>query len=229
MSINKKYNLKKFIYIICICVIQFTIIPNIFSQERGHSNTLAKGQFASGLKLGISTSQIYGDNFGGYNKVGASGGAFVTTRLNEKLKFQLELNYSNRGSRDPAKPNKGKFDSYKISTHYLDVPLLLKFWVWKFEFEAGLNNGIFLGHTELDEIGRIPKDQKQFSFTRYELAANAGINIELKNNWFFNTRFHYSILPVSRGGLTFIQGYGLAGGLFNNSILFSINRIFNQK
>jgi hypothetical protein len=113
--------------------------------------------------------------------------------------------------------------------NYVDIPVLLKFWIWKFEFEAGLNNGVFISQRESDKNGLIPQGQRILKFTKYELAANLGVNVPINDQWFGNARFHYSMLPVNPGGLVFIPNYGLAGGLFNNAIMISFNRRFRQK
>lgn len=224
---KKSFNLQKFIRILSLSVLVLVFLSENQAQDK--NKDLNKGEFQAGLKLGVCTSQIYGDDFGGYNKVGLMAGPFVTTKLKENLNLQIELNYCNRGSRDPSDPKNGKFDTYRISLNYVDIPILLKFWIWKFEFEAGLNNGVFISQRESDKNGLIPQGQRILKITRYELAANLGVNVPINDQWFGNARFHYSVLPVNPGGLRIIPNYGLAGGLFNNAIMISFNRTFRQK
>jgi len=190
-------------------------------QAQGTHKNQRKGKFSGLLRFGICTSQIYNDDFGGYNKVGPTGGVGVYTPISDKLTFQMELDYCNRGSRRPARPDKGDYFSYRISSHYIDIPLLLKTYVWKFEFEAGICNGIYLFHTERDRYGKVP--YKNFQSNRYELAGNLAVNVPINHNWYVNVRFHHSILPAIQN-LKFVSGYGLAGGAYNNAILFTINR-----
>lgn len=197
------------------------------SQES--KSELNKGQFQGLLKIGVSTSQIFGDGFGGYNKVGLIAGTGVKTRIKENLILQIEIDYCNRGSKDPSRPDKGKYTSYKFSTHYIDVPLMLKFWLWKFELEAGVNNGFFLFHRETDQNGMIDPNIYKVEFTKYELAIAAGVNIPINEFWYFNTRFQNSLMPVTKGWTQYQQGYGLAWGFMDNSIFFTLNRKLNQK
>lgn len=192
-------------------------------QAQGNGKVERKGKFSGLLRLGVCTSQIYNDDFGGYNKIGPTGGFGVYTPVSDKLTFQMELNYCNRGSRRPARPDKGDYFSYRISSHYIDIPLLLKTYIWKFEFEAGICNGIYLFHSEKDNYGRVPV--KSFDSNRYELAGNVAVNVPVKGQWYVNVRFHHSILPAMKN-LVFIPGYGLAGGAYNNAILFTLNRRF---
>ena len=52
-----------------------------------------KGEFHGLLKLGLTGSQIYGDDFGGYNKLGFTAGVGTFTNISKVVKFQIEINY----------------------------------------------------------------------------------------------------------------------------------------
>lgn len=181
-----------------------------------------KGEFRGLLRAGLCTSQINGDGFGGYNKLNGTAGVGVFTPISDKLRFQIELSYCGRGSR--KRPSDDDPTSYRISAHYIDIPLLLKFDVWKFEFEAGLCNGIFLFHTEDDNFGRVPTDQRQWSFNRYEIAANGGIYVPINEKWKTNARFHYSILPAA-GGFTTAGNVFFLSKSQHNTITLGIQRV----
>ncbi len=179
------------------------------------------GSFTAGVKLGLCTSQIAGDNYGGYNKVGPTGGVLIFTPLGDKTDIQMEINYCNRGSRDPADPDKGKLDSYRINLHYIDIPLLVKFKTWKFQFETGLTNGIFISSTEEDEFGTVTNSI--FDFNTYELAFNLGANLPLTKNWIFNARYHRSIIPIANQRVL-VPWFGFLGGSYNDALSFTIIR-----
>lgn len=225
-KLKQSFNQLKRIRILFLSGILLFNFPAI-AQDK--DDQLNKGQFQGLVKFGVSTSQIFGDGYGGYNKAGLFLGTGVQTKLNTNLKLQLEIDYCNRGSRDPAKPDKGKYTSYKFSTHYIDVPVILKFWIWKFEFETGLNNGFFIFHREADQNGLIDPTTYKVQFTKYELALNAGVNVPINDKWYFNTRFQNSILPITTGWAQYQRGYGLAWGFMDNSIFFTFNRKLNQK
>lgn len=200
---------------------QFLFLAAIQAQE---DESRRFGQFDAGVRLGISGCQIDGDNYGGYNKLGFSGGAIVRSPLSEKLDIQMELLYSHRGSRDPADPDNGKLNSYRINLNYIDIPLLLKFPAWKFDFEAGLCNGIFLSSSEEDEFGTVTNSI--FNFLRYELALNVGTNFRLTENWMLNVRYHRSVLPIANQR-RLIPRFGFLGGSYNDVVSFSIIRYFS--
>lgn len=181
-----------------------------------------KGEFRGVARAGLCASQINGDGYGGYNKLNANVGLGVFTPINDRFRFQMEIGYCGKGSR--KRPSDDDPTSYRISAHYVDIPLLLRFDVWKFEFEAGICNGIFLFHTEDDQFGRVPDAQEQWTFNRYEIAGNVGIYVPVTPKWQVNARFHYSILPAA-------GGYAFAGNKFflsksqHNTVTLGIHRI----
>ena len=61
-----------------------------------------KGQeFGGGVSLGASTSQVAGDRLGGFNKIGLLAGVFTNIKIKEKLAFQFEIIFIQKGSRNP--------------------------------------------------------------------------------------------------------------------------------
>lgn len=195
-----------------------------FSQEGAHAAKKSKkGEFQGLVRAGITASQIYGDGFGGYDKLGFTTGIGTFTSISQNLKFQLEINYSTRGSRKPPNPKKSDFTTYKIAPHYIDIPLLIKTEISLFEFELGLCNGVYLFHRESDEKGRIPPAQNTWQFNRYELAVNAGVYAGLTEKWAFNARFHFSITPaLDKRGI--VNQYSYYGGAYSNVINLSLIR-----
>ena len=61
-----------------------------------------KGQnFDGGIILGISTSQVRGDDLAGFNKAGILAGAFVNKKISQLLSLQMEMTYIQKGSNNP--------------------------------------------------------------------------------------------------------------------------------
>ena len=57
--------------------------------------------FGGGFILGLSTSQVSGDNLGGFNKAGLLAGVFANTSISELLSFQMEMTFIQKGSDNP--------------------------------------------------------------------------------------------------------------------------------
>ena len=137
------------------------------AQERPE---LQKGQFAGILKAGLVTSQIHNDNIGDYNKLGGSLGTGIFTPIGNDLHLQIEINYAMRGSRKRPNARRGDFTTFSIEPHYIDVPIIFRKFIWKFDFEAGITNGLFLFARINDPNFLLPPSIEDFN--RYELAGN---------------------------------------------------------
>lgn len=195
-----------------------------FGQEDAKATKRAKkGEFNGLIRGGVASSQIYGDNFGGYNKLGFTGGIGTYTKISKRFTFQLEINYATRGSRERStKANPIPFP-LRLEPHYVDVPLMLKTDISIFEIEFGVTNGFLLFHQEWVGNSKTPSDQHVWDFNRYELAGNMGINTSIADKWRINARFHYSIIPAS--GSLGTSGIVLFGGAYNNAITLSLHRL----
>ncbi len=56
--------------------------------------------FKPGIFGGIVTSQVGGDSYSGFNKLGVTFGGFVRYAINDKWSAQFELAYVQKGSRN---------------------------------------------------------------------------------------------------------------------------------
>lgn len=178
-------------------------------------------RFKGGLILGISTSQIDGDGFVGFNKVGPWAGAYVNTSLSEKVNMQMEMTYIGKGSRKPSDPDNGITEFLVLSLSYVEVPLLFQFKKGRFIYEVGPSFGVLINDKESDQNGERIGPQRVFSFHGSETAAHVGLNFELLDNLWANVRVSRSILPVSER-TQFSTQFGLNGGAYNMVAGFSL-------
>ena len=80
--------------------------------------------FYGGLTLGGVTSQVEGDDRGGWNKLGFTAGAFVGLPLNNTFALQMELKYIQKGSHSDA-DNYVPGDPYSLKLDYIELPILV--------------------------------------------------------------------------------------------------------
>ena len=78
-------------------MIRLIFICFIFLGVCSHSTAQ---NFKAGLIAGISTSQVSGDQLGGFNKIGVKFGASVNHSINPASRGQLALYYIDKGSND---------------------------------------------------------------------------------------------------------------------------------
>ncbi|MBR8537065.1 PorT family protein [Carboxylicivirga sediminis] len=159
------------------------------------SITSVAQEFSAGPLLGTSFSQVDGDNFGGYNKVGINLGAFVSRTITEHWDIQLDIAYMQKGSREAPNPEKGKYDDYKIHLSYIQFPLVGRYQYKQFSAEGGLSVGTLLSSKEEIDgtpIGELPS-HSVVPFQDIEWATIFGFNYHFTDKLWVNARWFYSI------------------------------------
>ncbi|MBO7492498.1 MAG: PorT family protein [Bacteroidales bacterium] len=163
----------------------------------------AKGQFKGGVRAGLTTSQVSGDDLAGFHKMGATAGLFANVALNDNdnLKLQMGLDFTMKGSHSHTPKNHVSYDSYVLNLGYLEVPILLQ---WRFAhltirsihdfwFEFGPMIGVNLYARERNASGPI---LFRLPFRRMEFSACAGLSYMFNEHHGLNFRFSNSFIPV---------------------------------
>ena len=153
--------------------------------------------FGGGVILGLSTSQVGGDDLAGFHKAGLLLGVFANKSITELLSFQMEMTYIQKGSKNPnmnnaEHPNYLKQD---ISLSYIEVPLLLQYnQSDKLKIEGGVLTAYLVDGYYNDFNGKIPNEPNPF--ISYDIGLLLGINYKYSENISLNTRIGNSILPI---------------------------------
>jgi len=79
-------------------------------------------EFEGGFLGGLTASQIDGDLFSGYNKVGITAGAYTTRKINSSVNWKLEIRYTQKGSYQKYTE---KLDILQMKEQELDLLLTL--------------------------------------------------------------------------------------------------------
>jgi hypothetical protein len=188
--------------------------------------TLASGLHAQSFRAvasaGLVTSQVSGDNLAGFNQPGLFAGLSVWRAFkNEKIRWEFQLAYFEKGSFDPARPDKGDFLSYNMRLRYVEVPLLVSAYYKKFWWFGGLSVGYLLNSRIRNQDGDFPENSLEARpFHRSEFSFNAGLRYPLGERFEIEGRFNQSILPVRPhvGNVVF----RLNLGQYNSALVFGI-------
>ena len=153
--------------------------------------------FGGGVILGLSTSQVGGDDLAGFHKAGLLLGVFANKSITELLSFQMEMTYIQKGSNNPnmnnvEHPNYSKQD---ISLSYIEVPLLLQYnQSDKLKIEGGVLTAYLVDGHYNDLSGKMPNPINPF--ISYDIGLLLGIDYKYSENISLNTRIGNSILPI---------------------------------
>lgn len=186
--------------------------------------------FAGGLVLGANLSQIDGDAYYGYNKLGLVAGGIVYWNFNSRLGASLEILYSRKGVRgiDHANsPYVGPyFGKYYLQANYAEVPLILHYYITpKYHLGIGASYNQLINSSERYEgidIYEFKPDQYPMIKSNIDFVANA--SMVLWQGLLVDVRYQYSITPIRKAEHV-PQGLGY-GGLDQMNNMFAIRMLY---
>ena len=174
-------------------------------------------QFEGGILGGLTASQIDGDSYSGYNKVGILAGAWVQRLFTYTVAGQMELRYVQKGSLHTNKP--GDPNYYRAALHYIDIPIMAQYiYNEKVVFELGIGPEFLLSAKESDGNGELPEREPYFH--TFTMSAIAGIGYTFWDVLTFSARFNYSIIPIRDHPSG--QSYLLNQGQYSNVLSFAV-------
>jgi len=164
--------------------------------------------FYGGFRLGVTGSQVQGDNLSGFDKAGLTGGFLVGIPVGNYSVIQTELLFVQKGSR--KNPTKNDPSKYIMRLNYVEMPFLYRRQLKEsYGFESGLSFGVLLQteDVEFDENGTLNSRE---SFEKFEVAAHVGIWYNINDNVRVNLRYSHSVLPIRphQGGATYYFNKG---------------------
>lgn len=171
--------------------------------------------FKVGLIAGLSGSQIEGDGYAGYKKLGFIAGGFVNTDVSEKWTTQMEMYFINKGSFKGARPDRGDYKKFSLNLNYIEVPIALQYKYHQFKFEIGPYLAKFLNSKYEDEFGERKNPFGNYPIRSFDFGGFVGINFALTERFIFNLRSKNSLIPI-RDFKSFDQQIGILNKLFNN-------------
>ena len=176
-------------------------------------------RFNGGATIGMATSQVAGDKYSGFNKVGPIAGVFVNFQPVDHSSVQFEIMYIQKGSRKNANAVEEDYDSYLLRLNYIEMPLLYQFHIGWFALEAGPSVGFFMsGYEETNG-----QDVKADDFAAVTFQLNFGVVFSVNKNWKFGIRTNNSLTNLRNQTYTghVNRLWPNNHGQFNDVIMFS--------
>ena len=176
--------------------------------------------FEGGFFAGLTASQVDGDTYAGYNKLGITAGGYISRNLGRSRNagWKAELRYIQKGAF--KKTSLENPDYYRLTIHYVEIPLLYTYVFHdKIQMEGGLSPDVYLSHKEEDEYSVIPADEGP-GYHRFGLNAIAGAGYWITEQILLGIRYSYSVIPMRDHASG--QTYLLNRGQYNNVLGFSM-------
>ena len=193
-------------------------------------SNLQAQNFGGGIVLGLSTSQVGGDDLGGFNKAGLLAGVFANKSISTLLSFQMEMTYIQKGSNNPNMNNSEHLQDYEkpdISSSYIEIPLLLQYHQSEvLKIEGGLLSAYLIDGYYKDESGKMPIVNGN-PFIKYDIGLLIGMDYKFSENLSLNTRISNSILPIGEEDYNHPTTYNSTRkGKYNSVLSFAIHYNF---
>lgn len=150
-------------------------------------------QFNAGLFGGLNVSQVSGDSYSGFNKLGFNAGVFVNRLIDQSFYWQAELKYGTRGVYEG--PTDNSTSLYRSSYHYLELPLSVNYlFDAKVMLELGTSPEVLITTIFWDENGVLDKSQYPDN-RRFGLSVFAGIGYWFNEKIMAGFRYTNSAIP----------------------------------
>ena len=165
----------------------FLITPFVFfSQEKNNAFNLL-------LTAGLSPSQIHGDAFNGFHKLGAIGGIGVESVFSDKFRSSLSFLFIQKGARRNPNPEKGDYEAYYLNLNYIEVPLLFTYTQKKYLFDIGISTAYLINYYESTQNGNVTGF---YPFKKFEYALKIGLGYNITENVYMNFRSSNSFITI---------------------------------
>lgn len=153
-----------------------------------------KSRYHYGLLLGAVDASVSGSLVKTHPKLSFKGGIWFQLMLHKQWTMQTDLFFIEKGAggySNPPKPGE-----YWLGIYYLEVPVLIRYHLKQFSFEAGPGLGILTYASERIIASPDTKFIEQYPFKKGELSFNLGTGFSFNEKWQVSLRFTHSLLPV---------------------------------
>jgi hypothetical protein len=185
--------------------------------------------FGGGVILGLSASQVGGDDLGGFNKAGLLTGVFANKTISPLLSFQMEMTFIQKGSNNPNmnKPEHPNYLREDISSSYIEIPLLLQYHQSNIlKIEGGVQLAYLIDGYYNDYLGKIAY-QNSSPFIKYDIGLLLGLDYAYSKNISLNTRISNSIVPIGAEDYVHPSSFNSSRkGKYNSVLSFAIHYNF---
>lgn len=194
--------MKQFLLICIAC------LPLLLSAQREVDDGQPKykedqvGTFKAGLIIGANGSQVDGDGFAGYSKLGLNLGGRMMIVIHEHWQPGFELLYNQKGSQTKLETSQGPLQ-FRYTLDYVSIPVMMNYVDRRVQFTAGAAyNQLVRAKTIIDGLDDPFVAE---GFKKYDISLLAGMTFYLDVNKHFaaNARFEYSFLDSYSGNLRF--------------------------
>lgn len=192
--------------------------------------------FFVGPTIGCNISQVDGDTYSGYHKVGLNLGVVSFARFSDHLGASISFTYSQKGASyknyTQDQFGVGYLDEYSLKLNYIEIPVLLHYFSNnKLNYGAGLSYARLLNSNEIQNLQNgYYLDQSLYPFRKNDIDVLAEVNYEFYQGWFIGACYQYSITSIrSPNDIPFYAYNVRPARQFNNLFNFKLVYLIHSK
>ncbi len=203
VSMNKSRKFTAFIFINVLLSV-FCTIANAQIDDGGDDIYAERPRiFSVGVVAGANFTQIDGDSYAGYHKIGANFGGIGYARLYRHVALSFEMLYSQKGAlsndvRYSPIDSSTLITRYDVALNYAEIPIMINYFDQrKSHFGLGMSYSRLIGSNEsmkTDPHYYIDFNKYPFRKDSYDVVASAQMHVW--KGLFFNIRFQYALSPA---------------------------------
>lgn len=152
-----------------------------------------KNSFNLLLTAGVSPSQVHGDSYSGFHKIGGMGGIGVESIFSEKASGSLSFLFIQKGAQKNQNLTKNDLTAYYLNLNYIEISLLITYTQKQFIFDAGVSAAYLINYYEADQnmvyTGVYP-------FQKFDYSVKIGLGYNINTKWFVNFRSSNSFITT---------------------------------
>jgi len=142
---------------------------------------------------GVSPSQVHGDAYSGFHKLGAMGGIGVESVFSENFSASLSLLLIQKGARKNQNLEKNDLSYYYLNLNYIEAPILVTYTQKKFLFDIGVSAAYLINYYEASEAGNFTGT---YPFQNFDYSVKIGLGCNITSKWFMNLRSSNSFITT---------------------------------
>jgi hypothetical protein len=184
--------------------------------------------FNGGILAGGLVSQVDGDTWQGYHKIGYLAGGFVSLKISPHSSFQFEMEYIQKGMRQGADSVTNTGTTYLTRLHYLELPLLYQYtFANRFQAEIGPAADVFLG--SYDEVDGLEVPYLTVPYRSINLCGIIGVSGFITDHLKAGFRFNYSLMSTRTDVTEGSRKILFEVGQYNNVLSLSLSWYFKPR
>jgi hypothetical protein len=171
---------------------QFVFILSFFSLISLAQDDESGRLFKAGVVVGFNASQLDGDRFRGYSKLGLHAGLIVKYQLPSKPKVGLgvEMLFSMKGSSEDLNFASTTNTQFKVKMNYIEIPLIVSYKEWNIDFHAGVSYGrLISASTEI-----LTTSYSESDFRKDDMNVLLGATYIFLEDWGVTLRYSHSFV-----------------------------------